>query len=121
MAKIFLDTNYFIDLVEQRSEVELDAFEGHTLYISTLSLHILTYVFKYKIPDQKLPKLLAYFNLVSFAEDLSLKSLEGPTADFEDNIQLHSAAAIDADVFLTNDKQILKMKFFGKAKIQQKI
>ena len=44
-------------------------------------------------------------------------SLDGPTKDLEDNIQLHSAAKTEADFFLTNDKKLLKMKFFGKMRI----
>ena len=44
-------------------------------------------------------------------------ALEGPVDDLEDNIQLHSASEAECDVFLTNDKKLLKMKFFGKMRI----
>lgn len=37
--------------------------------------------------------------------------------DLEDNIQLNSAIKADCNFFLTFDKKLLKMKFFGKMKI----
>lgn len=40
-----------------------------------------------------------------------------PTSDLEDNIQLHSAAEADCDYFLTSDKKLLAMIYFGKTKI----
>jgi len=43
-------------------------------------------------------------------------ALEGPVDDLEDNIQLHSASEAECDVFLTNDKRLLGIKFFGKTK-----
>lgn len=48
------------------------------------------------------------------------KALEGPTVDFEDNTQLHSAAEAECDYFLTNDEKLLKMKFFGKTRLTNK-
>ena len=48
-------------------------------------------------------------------------ALTGPTVDFEDNVQLHSAAEEDCNLFLTSDKKILAMKFFGKVKIAGEI
>lgn len=43
--------------------------------------------------------------------------MEGPTKDLEDNIQLHSAAEAESDIFLTADKKLVDMKFFGKTQI----
>ena len=45
------------------------------------------------------------------------KALQGPTKDLEDNIQLHSAAEADCDFFITRDRQLLALGYFGKTKI----
>ena len=118
MAKVFLDANYFIDLVEERKqEVSLNKFREQQLFISSLSIHILTYIYKYKIPDKGLNVALKKFNIIDLDKQVVDKSLLGPTSDFEDNIQLHSAAEAECDLFLTEDKKLLDLKFFGKTKI----
>jgi hypothetical protein len=57
------------------------------------------------------------FQLIPITKSLTLKSLQGPTPDFEDNLQLHSAAIEDCDLFLTNDQELLNMSYFGKVNI----
>lgn len=117
MARIFLDTNSFIDITEQRDNLELEDFEGHKIFISPLSVHIYTYTYKIKAPIQKLSKFVEKMHMISFTGEVVLKSLTGPTNDFEDNVQLHSAADAECDYFLTSDEKLLGMKFFGKTKI----
>ncbi len=118
MAKIFLDTNYFIDAVHRKPEKQiLESLENHIIFISPLSFHIYCYVYKIKIPDEKVYTQSEMFQMVEFSENILDKSLLGPTNDFEDNVQLHSAAEADCDVFLTGDKRLLDMKFFGKVRI----
>lgn len=122
MAKIFVDTNIFIDWVEGRKTTSLlDKLEGQTLVISPLSIHILTYLYKYKIPNNKLAEYKQYFVFVPMDKIITFKALAGPTSDFEDNVQLHSCALADCDYFLTSDKELLKIKFFGKTQIVDKI
>lgn len=121
MAKIFLDANIYIDVIKKRTDRELQDFQGHEVFISPLSVHILTYTFKYKIPDHELNVNEKLFNTVPFDSIILHNALAGPTSDFEDNVQLHSAAFVDCDVFLTEDKKILDMKFFGKVKIQSSL
>ena len=117
MAKIFFDANIFIDLVEKRQKTTISDFLGHELHISPLSIHILTYMYKYGIPNKKLADSRKYFNLIPFDENVAENAMQGPTSDFEDNVQLHSAASADCDLFLTNDKKLLSLKFFGKTRI----
>ena len=62
MARFFLDTNYFIDIIERRGGIDVNQFENQSLYISPLSLHILFYVYKYKIPSRTLSELEKYFS-----------------------------------------------------------
>jgi len=117
-SKIYIDTNIYIDILE-RKNIILDKVKDNFLFISPLSIHIFCYISKIKIPNTKISKINnTFFNIVNLDEDIIYKSLEGPTNDFEDNIQLHSSAKCEADVFYTNDKKLLNMKFFGKTKIE---
>ena len=121
MAKVFLDTNYFIDAIHRKPEREiLDHLEGTIIHTSSLSFHIYCYTFKIKMPNKKVLLQKAKFELVDFSEDIVERALGGPTGDFEDNVQLHSAAEAECDIFLTADKKLLDMKFFGKLYIAQR-
>lgn len=121
MAKIFIDANIFIDLVEKRSQLNIDDLNNQDLFISTLSVHILMYIAKKKIPYPFLSNIVERFLIVDFTNDILNKALQNPTDDFEDNVQLHSAAEADCDVFLTSDAKLLKMKFFGKTEIKSQL
>lgn len=55
--------------------------------------------------------------MIPFDSAIAEKALVGPTSDFEDNVQLHSAAEAECDIFLTEDKKLSDMKFFGKVRI----
>ena len=73
------------------------------------------------MPDKKVLAQRGKFQLTDFSEDILDRALNGPTDDLEDNVQLHSAAEAECDLFLTNDKRLLGLKFFGKAQIIQKL
>ncbi len=117
MAKIFLDTNIYIDIIKKRTDLDLEDYQGNELFISPLSIHVHAYVFKYIIPSTELDVNKELFNIVPFDSSITENALIGPTSDFEDNVQLHSAASEECDIFLTEDKELLDMKFFGKVKI----
>lgn len=121
MAKVFLDTNFFIDAIHRHPEkkILLDLADFDVV-ISILSIHIYCYIFKIKVPNETLFKQIEKFIIVDFDSELLAKASEGPTSDLEDNIQLHSAAEADCDLFLTNDKALLKMTFFGKTRLLEK-
>ena len=121
MAKIFIDANIFIDLIEKRSQLNIDDLNDHDLFISPLSAHILMYVTKKKVPNPSLFNIVDRFLKIDFNSDILSKALQGPTDDLEDNVQLHSAAEADCDFFLTSDKQLLKLKFFGKIEIKSEL
>ncbi len=120
MARIFLDTNLYIDITKRAKE-KWKSLKGNLLFISPLSTHILFYARKLKIPDADVNNLQQQFGIVPLTKYILDKALEGPTADLEDNIQLHSAASADCDIFLTNDDQLLKMKFFGKTEMKSEL
>jgi len=117
MSKVFLDTNLFIDLIYRRETDEFEYLNDHELFISPLSYHIFFYTQRLKVPNAKVNKGLSRFNFVDLGKKVLKNSLEGPTIDLEDNIQLHSAAEAECDYFLTLDKKLLSMKFFGKTRI----
>ena len=120
MARIFLDTNFYID-VTKRAKEKWKSLKEHLLFISPLSTHILFYARKLKVPDQDANKLQEKFGIVPLTKEILDKALQGPTADLEDNIQLHSATEAECDIFLTEDQSLLKMKFFGKTQICQSL
>lgn len=121
MAKIFLDANILIDLVEERGQITPDELNNHDIFISPLSVHILMYITKHKVPYKNLINTIDSFILISFDENIANLALIGPTSDFEDNVQLHSCAEAECDYFLTADKKILDMKFFGKTQITSQV
>jgi len=121
MAKVFLDTNAFIDISEDRDSSLLTSLDGHSLFVSVISLGIWTYLYKICVPDKKFDELPNNFNIVAVDVSTAQKSFLGPTSDFEDNIQLHSAVESGCDVFITKDAGLLKMGYFGKVKIVSQV
>ncbi len=122
MARVFFDANYFVDIVENRKKISWEDFVGHNLYISPLSVHILAYLYKYIMPRADLQDTLdEYVIFVPLDEALVQNALLGPTGDFEDNVQLHSAANAECDIFLTSDKKLLNLRFFGKTKVLESL
>lgn len=117
MAKIFLDANIFIDIVEGRDLSLVETLEGDDLFVSSLSLEIWVYVYKRNIPLDKSQEIFDAFNFVDYTEAVARKAFVGPTCDFEDNIQLHSASDAGCHVFLTKDAGLLKLGYFGKSRI----
>lgn len=69
------------------------------------------------MPNKKVLAQKEKFHLVDFSENILEKALNSPTNDFEDNIQLHSAAHAECDYFLTGDRKLTNLKFFGKSQI----
>jgi len=118
MAQIFLDSNFVIETIGLRkSEKESQNLKGHNAYVSPLTIHIICYVFKINVPSSVITNFVNQVHIVGITQKLLDLALLGPTKDLEDNIQLHSAAEAECDYFLTNDKNLLKIKFFGKTKI----
>ena len=118
MARVFIDTNFYIDLTK-RAKDKWISLKEHLLFISPLSTHILFYARKLKVPDEEINNLQDQFGIIPFTKEILEKALIGPATDLEDNIQLHSAAEAECDLFLTEDQKLLNMKFFGKTQITQ--
>ncbi|MCB9801974.1 MAG: hypothetical protein H6774_02700 [Pseudomonadales bacterium] len=112
MDRIFLDTNIVIDLILRREEHSVLFDYPVALFLSPLSVHILMYVTKNALPPKELIPLEEIFMFVSFTGKISMRALTGPTPDFEDNVQLHSAVASKCHVFLTSDTKLLQLGQF---------
>ena len=121
MANIFLDTNYLIFLSGKENLPTLHALKDHTAFISTLTVHIYYYVLKIQVPDTPSLEFLREYNIVDFTHEVLERSLFGPTNDLGDNVQLHSAVRANCDYFVTQNKKLLGMKYFGKMKVVSQI
>src|SRR3989338_316126 len=121
--KIFLDANKVIDLIEKRKDgFNSESISGYETCVSALSIQILCYIDKYKIPKKELTEAIEdYFDIVDLDRDILELALKGPTNDLEDNIQLHSASQSGCDILLTDDKKLLNMHYFGKVRIVSKL
>ena len=120
MANIFLDTNFFFDIASRKQE-KAKMLLGHNVSISPLSPHIYCYAEKLRVPDKKFNSFLKNFSVENLTSKILGKALSGPTNDLEDNIQLHSTQKAKADYFLTTDKKLLKLGYFGKTKIAKSL
>lgn len=78
MAKVFLDTNYFIGLANRAPEPDAQDLDEHEGFISILSCHILFYVNKIIVPDPEMNSFIKDFNLIDLSQDILDKALQGP-------------------------------------------
>jgi len=117
MARVFLDTNIFIDAIEDRDGFLIGKLDQLSLYVSVLSISTWTYVYKHNVPNSKFESLFETYNFIDTTCEIAQKAAFGPTSDFEDNVQLHSASEADCDIFLTKDIELLKLGYFGKVRI----
>ncbi|MCR4278235.1 MAG: hypothetical protein NUV85_04500, partial [Candidatus Berkelbacteria bacterium] len=84
MAKIFLDTNIFIDSIHRAPEKQIiETLEGCVVCASILSFHIYCYVFKIGIPNKTVALQKEKFTVIDLSGSILDKSLEGPTNDLE--------------------------------------
>lgn len=117
MAKVFLDANTYIDFMESRDLLLAKELDGADLLVSTLSIGIWMYIYKRFVPNSGLLEMFNTFNFVDYTSSIARKSVLGPTSDFEDNVQLHSASEANCDTFITKDLKLLKLGYFGKVHI----
>ena len=121
MENIFVDVNVLMDILGDRKFGFEEILDKKTITVSALSFHILMYIMKLKVPNSKLNKYRKSCLIVALNKKVIKDAMIGPSVDFEDNVQLHSAVVGNCDYFLTLDKKLLKMKYFGKMKIGDKL
>lgn len=113
MGKIFLDVNVLIDVFLQRDKHSARALESHRLCTSALSFHIMAYVAKLKLPNAYLTTALSYLEVLPLDRAILRESMQGPTQDLEDNIQITSAVRAECMQFVTRDKRLLALRRIG--------
>lgn len=124
MKNVFLDANILIDLIKRRDgyeqSMEILRNENLELYISSLSVHVVTYVLKIK------PNSSQMRDLIDFLSDISIiplsntqvsKALELGYKDFEDMLQFFSAVEFCDTILTRNRKDFEKIKKLTKSKI----
>ena len=121
MVNIFLDVNVLVNYIRGNSPDLLREISKNKLVVSSLTWHILYYLLRSKVPNINLNSIYDVVNSVELSNKIVEMAMAGPTNDFEDNVQLYSAIEEDCDYFLTLDTKLLKMKYFGKVKICDKI
>ena len=121
MERVFVDVNVWIDVLTDRKYGFVEMLDEKIKVLSALSFHIVMYIRKLKVPNALINSYRKSSVIIPLNKTILKKSLIGPTDDFEDNIQLHSAVEGDCEYFVTMDKKLLKMKYFGKMKICDKI
>ena len=117
MAHIYLDANCAIQLLQDNNPQLVVKLTDQQVYLSALSVHILAYVNKVKLPNPYYSHFLEHFTYIDLSTAVLTKALKGPTSDLEDNIQLQSAVMEDCDIFVTLDKKLLQLKAIGSLKI----
>jgi predicted nucleic acid-binding protein len=121
MENIFVDVNVLMDILGDREFGFEKVLDKKTITVSALSFHILMYIMRLKVPNSKLNKYRKSCLIVALNKKIIKDAMIGPTDDFEDNVQLHSAVVGECDYFLTLDKKLLRMKYFGKMRISDKL
>lgn len=110
MVKYFLDTNFFMRSYEGTHLEALAKIAEAERCISALTIHITCYVHSISIPDKTLSKHLTFFTVLAINKQIISASLDGPTSDYEDNVQLNTAAYNNIPTFITLDTKLLKLK-----------
>lgn len=117
MVNIYLDANILLDILTHRQQFDILALGQNRPIISTLSVHIAAYSAKVFQPDTEFKAVVDLFTLIPLENVIVNLSLKGPTSDFEDNVQLHSAVKAQANYFITRDIALLKLGIFGSTQI----
>jgi len=117
MVKVYLDANILMDILTHRQEFDINSLGSNRPLTSTLSVSIAAYAAKITQPDKIFKDVIDQFDLIPLSVDIVYRSMRGPESDFEDNSQLNTASNVDADLFVTRDKALLKKGVFGKTQI----
>ena len=114
MNRVFIDTNIFIDYIENREDADVAqeifnlAAKGEiSLHASTLTFANMAYVIKKKRTREEVRYILDYFEHetdVLPMDKVQLRSaIQLPCKDFEDMLQYQCALAGHCDIIVTNN------------------
>ena len=114
MKKVFIDTNIFIDYIDNREGADLAqnifniAAKGKIiLYASTLTFANMAYVIKKRRTKEEVLNILGHFEqcveVLPMDRQQLRNAIDQPCKDFEDMLQYQCAAAGNSEVFVTNN------------------
>ena len=114
MKKVFIDTNIFIDYIENREGAgfaqnifNLAAKGKIVLYASTLTFANMAYVIKKKRTREEVLNILDHFEqcveVLSMDKQQLRNAIDQPCKDFEDMLQYQCAVAGNCEMFVTNN------------------
>lgn len=114
MKKVFIDTNIFIDYIDNREGADLAqnifniAAKGKIiLYASTLTFANMAYVIKKRRTREEVLNILGHFEqcveVLPMDRQQLRNAIDQPCKDFEDMLQYQCAAAGNSEVFVTNN------------------
>lgn len=113
--RVFLDTNVFLDYIQQRpqgcKEAEVIFFlaiNGDiTLLLSDLTIANVRYITRKDIPLAQfydtMKKLRPYYTIVPLGSDVIDEAYQAEATDFEDSLQYFSAKQANADCVVTRN------------------
>lgn len=119
MKKIFIDTNIFIDYIENREYADyaqemfnIAAKGGIDLYASVLTFANMAYVIRKGHTQEEVVNILKHFEqrveVLAMDKRQLQKSMAGKARDFEDMLQYQCAMAGKCEALVTNNKKDFK-------------
>ena len=119
MKKVFLDTNFILDLLARdqnyrsmaKEVLELALENDMEFYISFLSVANFAYIMRKEQPDilrLNIRLLCSLFKVVANVETHLLSAISIDTKDYEDAVQYETAISAGAECIITRNKKDFK-------------
>ncbi|MBQ4277080.1 MAG: PIN domain-containing protein [Bacteroidaceae bacterium] len=115
MKRVFLDTNIFIDYINNRNGAD-DAEQifacgfanDARLFASSLTFANMAYIIKGRTQEEKydaLKQMAAIVDIIDLGKKEIMEAIAHPVKDFEDMLQYQCAKAVNCDYIVTNDRR----------------
>lgn len=115
MKKIFLDTNIFIDYLDNRAgaddaeQIFACGFSGEVqLFASSLTFANMAYIIKGRTAKEKydaLGQMASVVEILPMGKKEVMSAIAQPVKDFEDMLQYQCAKSAGCDYIITNDRR----------------
>ncbi|QKF72885.1 PIN domain-containing protein [Aliarcobacter faecis] len=119
MIKIYIDTNVFINAIENRDNniskkvlIFLENIKDINIYLNDLSIINIHYIGRKSTEKSELNKTLKTiinsYNLISIDKNIIEDALNSNFKDFEDGIQYFCAKKVETDIIITSNTKDFK-------------
>lgn len=119
MIKIYIDTNVFINAIENRDNniskkvlIFLENIKDINIYLNDLSIINIHYIGRNSTEKSELNKTLKTiinsYNLISIDKNIIEDALNSNFKDFEDGIQYFCAKKVETDIIITSNTKDFK-------------